>query len=84
MKISRSIMPSYIIRVAYVILVPFVTMVDGQQYQPQCDIFASEKPIAPYVSASTWDLPTSANANWTEYGTIRVMSYSGYKEETSY
>ena len=59
-------------------------LVHGQQYQQQCDMFATEMPKAPYVSATSWDLPTSANANWTEYGTVRVMSYAGYKEETSY
>ena len=59
-------------------------MVHGQLYLPQCDMLATEMPKAPYVSASSWDLPTSANANWTEYGTIRVMSYSGYNEDTSY
>jgi glyceraldehyde-3-phosphate dehydrogenase (NADP+) len=58
--------------------------VHGQKFQPQCDMLASEMPKPPFVSATSWQLPESANANWTEYGTIRVLSYSGYNADSSY
>ncbi len=59
-------------------------MVNGQLFRPQCEIFTAKKTIAPYVSTTTWDLPKSANANFSEYGALRVMSFSGYNENKSF
>lgn len=59
-------------------------MVNGQLFRPQCEIFTAEKPIAPFVKATTWELPKSANANFSEFGTVRVMSFSGYNESASF
>jgi glyceraldehyde-3-phosphate dehydrogenase (NADP+) len=61
-----------------------IMMVHGQHYHQQCDIFATEMPKAPYVSPDHWDIPKSANTNWSEYAEVKVLSYSGYNESTSY
>jgi glyceraldehyde-3-phosphate dehydrogenase (NADP+) len=58
--------------------------VSGQSYHQQCDIFATEMPKAPYIAPDHWDLPKSANTNWSEHIEVRVLSYSGYNESTSY